>query len=121
LLVGDDRAVLHRQDPVGRGGNVRFVRDEDNRHALLTIERDKPIHEFVQGAGIQIAGRLVSEQKAWCVDERAGDGNAPLLAARKLARRVALPIAEADELQRLTRPLGSHGAAQRLRGRVIER
>ena len=97
------------------------MRDEDNRHALFTIERDKHIHQLVRGSGIEIAGRLVGEQKAWCVDERAGDGNALLLAARKLARRVALPIAEADELQRLTRPLGSHGAAQRLRGRVIER
>ena len=49
---------------------------------------------------IEIAGWLISQQQAWLrVDERARDSDALLLAARKLARRVALALPKAEQLQ----------------------
>ena len=69
---------------------------------------------------VEIAGRLVGEQQARRVDQRARDGDALLLAAGELARRVALAIAEADEFQRSARPLAARRAADRPRCRVKE-
>ena len=93
----------------------------DDRHALLAIERDERLHDLVRGSRIEIAGRLVGKKQARRVDERAGDGDALLLAAGELARRVALAVAEPEKLQRRARPLGAHDAAHRARGRVVER
>ncbi len=119
-LVGDDVAVAHRDDAVGVGGDVGFVGDDDDGHALLAVERDQGLHDLVRGAGVEIAGRLVGEQQARRVDQRARDGDALLLAARELARRVALAVAEAEQPQRPARPLDARLAARRPGRRVIK-
>ena len=53
---------------------------------------------------VEIAGRFVGQHQFGLVDQGAGDGDALLLAAGKLAGMMAEPVAEADFLQRL------HGA-----------
>ena len=45
---------------------------------------------------VQVAGRLVGEHDRGPVDQRAGDGDALLLAAGQLRRPVRQPVAEAD-------------------------
>ena len=61
------------------------------------LSDDQRLHDLVRGSRIEIAGRLVGEKQARRVDQRAGDGDALLLAAGELARRVALAIAEAEK------------------------
>jgi hypothetical protein len=46
-------------------------------------------HKLFAGLGVEVAGRLVGEKDGWVVDERSGDGDPLLFAARELARLVA--------------------------------
>ena len=54
---------------------------------------------------VEIAGRLVGEQHVGVGDDRAGDGDALLLAAGKLGRRMVPPVLEADLVERRHRRL----------------
>ena len=49
---------------------------------------------MIGGARIEIAGRLVGEQHARAVGDRAGDGDALLFAAGKLGRPMRQAMAE---------------------------
>ncbi len=55
------------------------------------------------GCGVEIASRLIGEQDPWMIRERAGDGDALLLAARQLRRKVVHAIAEPDASEQLDR------------------
>ena len=46
--------------------------------------------------GVEVAGGLVAEHDRRAADQRPGDGDALLLAARQLGGLVAQPVAEAD-------------------------
>ena len=52
------------------------------------------------GVAVEVAGRLVGEDERRLGDERAGDRDALLLAARQLGRLVVEPVAEAEPLER---------------------
>ena len=45
---------------------------------------------------VEVAGRLVGEEQRRLVHQRAGDGDALLLAAGELARQVVLAVGQAD-------------------------
>ena len=49
---------------------------------------------------VQVAGRLIRQQKSGITDDGAGDGHALFLAARELLGQMVDSILEADELQR---------------------
>jgi chromate transporter len=74
-----------------------FMGNDYDGDALFAIERLQCLHDFVGRAGVEISGRLVGEQHAWRIDERACDCDALLLAAGKLAGAVAFAIAEAEQ------------------------
>jgi hypothetical protein len=103
-FVGDDFAVTHGHDAVGIGGDIGLVGNEEDRDSLFAIEREERFHDLVRRSRIEIAGRLVGEKKARCIDQRAGDRDALLLTAGKLAGRIALAIAQAEKVQRCARP-----------------
>ena len=75
----------------------------------------------MRGARVEIAGRLVGQQEAGIVDQRARDRDALLLAAGELAGRVALAVAESEQVQRRARPLGPRRGAGRPGGGVEQR
>ena len=52
-------------------------------------------------ARVQVAGGLVGQQQARPADQRAGDGDALLLAARELVGQVVQPLAQPDLLEHL--------------------
>ena len=54
--------------------------------------------------GVEVAGRLVGEHHRRARDERAGDGDALLLAAGELGRPVRQAVAEADGVDHLGEP-----------------
>ena len=59
----------------------------------------------IERLAVEIAGRLVGEQHFGLGDDRAGDGDALLLAAGKLGRRMVPPVGEADLVERRHRRL----------------
>ena len=113
---------------IGVGGDVGFVGDDDDGDALLAIEPHQRFHDFVRGAGIEIAGRLVGEQQTGRVDQRPRDRHPLLLAARELAGRIALAVAQTEQLERRPRPLdartgagGSRCGVEQRQRHVLER
>ena len=69
--------------------------------------------DLAAGGRVEVAGRLVGEHHARARDERAGDGDALLLAAGELGRAVGEAVAEADRLDQLLEPLRVGLAARR--------
>src|SRR4051812_27596516 len=61
--------------------------------------------DLLRRSRIEVAGRLVAEQQPRPADQRAGDGDALALAAGQLAGPVIGPVAEADNVDQLARPL----------------
>ena len=89
-------AIAHAYDSPGPAGDVIFVRDHDDGFARL-IQLGEQGHDFVAGARIEVARRLVGQNDVRIVDQGAGNGHALLLAAGQLRRPMAEPIAQADE------------------------
>jgi len=69
-------------------GDVGIVRDNDNRSAL-SIERLDQIKHACFVIGMKLAGRLIREQYARTVRDRARDRHALALAARELRGQIA--------------------------------
>ena len=103
-------AVAHRDDAVRIGGNVRFMRHQNDREAAIPIERHQGFHDVVRCARIKIAGRLVGQQHGWRVDQRPRDRDALLLAAGELARRVALAVRQVRDSCSDSRARGARSA-----------
>ena len=95
-------AALHHRDPVGHRQRlllvVRHVEEGDPDLALDPLELD--LHLLAQ-LQVERAERLVEQQHRGPVDERPGQRDALLLAARQLARPGLLAARAADELERL--------------------
>jgi hypothetical protein len=79
------------------------------------------LHDVVRGSCIDVPRRLIGQQDGGIVDERSGNRDALLLAARQLRWRVALALAQAQKFQRRAGALESSGAARRSGGCVEER
>ena len=78
--VGGDHPVADGNDAVGVLGDVRLVGDE-NDGVALSVEVVKQTHDFVAGAGVEVAGGLVGEDDAGMIDEGARNGDALALSA----------------------------------------
>ena len=97
---------------VRRGIRARdrlVMRDEQHRHAV----GDEPLEELEHRrrvVRVQVARRLVAQQQARLADQRAGDRDALLLAARQLARHEVGAMGDADALERRQRALAATGA-----------
>ena len=77
--------------------------DHDDGDALV-VQFLEHAHDFDAGLAVEVAGRLVGEQQRRLVHQRAGDGDALLLAAGKLVGMMVGALAEADQFERV------HGA-----------
>ena len=81
---------------------------------LLAIELLEEREDLVAGARVEVAGRLVGEEERRLGDERARDGDALLLPAGELVRRVMHALGEADRASarmRALAPLAARDAA----------
>ena len=95
-MAADDHAVLHFVDPIARFRDRRVVRHEEQSFAFFA-------HDFLQQAkgsagigGVEIAGRLIGQDDARIVRERAGDRDPLLFAAGKMPARPAQFFPETD-------------------------
>ena len=84
----DQRALLEVQEVRGALGRVRIVRHHHDRLLELLIQPLQERQNLAGRLGVEIAGRLVGEQQRRVGDDRARDGDALLLSARKLPRIV---------------------------------
>ena len=96
-------------------GDVGLVGDQDDRDAALAVEPLQDLHDLDAGAAVEVAGGLVGEEQLGVVDQRAGDRDALLLAARELVRRVVRAVAEADRRRAGSSAFGAAAAARRPR------
>ena len=90
--------------------------DEDDRLAALVARPPQGVEDLGAGRVVEVAGRLVGEQERRPGDERAGDGDALLLAGRQLVRLVALLAGQLDEVDDLADALGQLAARRVLAG-----
>jgi hypothetical protein len=106
-LVGrailDDLPIEKKADPVGdRLGKAHLVRDDPYRHALFCKLADEVVH-VLRELRIEGACCLIEVHDLGVHAEGAGNGNALLLAPRKLARHGTFPAFEAEPFQKLFR------------------
>src|SRR5712692_6486991 len=84
-LVADDRAVVEvDHPPAQRVDDLGVVRRHDERRAELLHAREE-LDDLPARDRVEVAGRLVRDEYARAVDERAGDRDTLLLTARELA------------------------------------
>ena len=96
-IVPSARKITRVGDVVGE---AELVRDQQHGAALLGERADHAQH-LADQLGIERRGRLVEQQQLGIHGQRAGDGDALLLAAREV-RRIGLGlVGEADPRQLL--------------------
>ena len=88
-------ALVESQDTIHLGGNSLIVGRDQSGAALASDEAEELGEDDVGGALVEIAGRLIREHQRRPVRQSTGDCDALLLAARKLARPMAQPLAQA--------------------------
>ena len=76
-----DQAVAEMDDGAGISGHVGLVGHHQHGDAEIAVEAGQQVHDLERGLAVEIAGRLVGEQHVGIGDDRAGDGDALLLAA----------------------------------------
>ena len=120
IPASGDRLLIHLtpveqpDDALGLIGLLLIVRDHHDGRLVFLIERLEDPHHLVAHLRVEVAGRLVGEQDPRPADNRPGDGDALLLAAGQLRRKVMNPGAEPDPVERRLgepAPLGVRDAA----------
>ena len=101
--LADDLPVAQLDGAVPVGGGERVVRDhDDGQVAARCSSAAQQIEDGLAAARVEVAGRLVGEQQHRIGHQRAGDGDALLLAARQLGGApVGGAAGDADLLERL--------------------
>ncbi len=111
-IVVDDLTVAKHDDASGESRDFDFVSDGDDRDSSGVEFGENP-HHFLGGVGVECAGGFVGEDEGGAVDDRAGDGDALLLAAGELVGFIVEPVAEADAIE------GGGGAIASFVGRDV--
>ena len=57
-------------DPIGVLGDILFVRDQHDRFAMASVESLECMEDDFAGPRVEVAGRLVGQDKRRIVDER---------------------------------------------------
>src|SRR6185436_8786262 len=76
-------AFVEVHGPGGASRCVRIVGDHNDRLTMLPIERLKQIQDFIAGFAVKVASRFVAKQDCRIGDDRPGDSNPLLFAARQ--------------------------------------
>ena len=87
--TSDDLAVLEHDQAVGVAQRAQAVRDGEGRAAL--DQAGDRVLDLLLGLGVDRGGRLVEDQDARVVQDRAGDADALALAAAERLAALARP------------------------------
>ena len=105
----DQDAFVEMKQRVRALGGGGIVRHHQDGLVIFGGEAREQIENFVGAFAVEIAGRLVAEQKRGIGDDGASDGHALLLPAGKLTRIMVHAIGETDDRKRgldVLAPLG---------------
>ncbi len=94
----DERAVAHRDQPVGGGRDPLVVGDDDQGLPGRMQAVEQPEHLEGRGA-VEVAGGLVGEDDERLVGQRAGDRDPLALPAGQRRGQVTGPVGKPDPLQ----------------------
>src|SRR5919204_4853427 len=81
-----DTAVPQLEQPVGALGDRAIVRDEQDRHPATLPQALEQRYDLIAGLRVERPGRLVRQEQARVVRERARNGHALALAAGERRR-----------------------------------
>ena len=84
--VRADPAIDQRHDPVAAARQLGIVGNQQKGRSGFAMQAEQQIDDLLARGAVEIAGRLVRQQQFRAGDEGARDGDALLLAARKLRR-----------------------------------
>ena len=99
--VGDDAAVLDLDHARRVLGDFARVRDQDHR-VTLRPQVLQLLHHVGAALAVERAGRLVGQDHAAAVHQRACDRDALLLSARQLIRPMVRAVGEAEHVEEFT-------------------
>src|SRR6266849_2858176 len=94
--------------PHGRRQPIVVGRDHERR-AVLLVQLEHELLDVLAGGRVEVAGRLVGEEKPGALGEGACHRHALLLAPGELPRPVREPLAEPDPLEQVGRPRARRG------------
>jgi len=86
---------------MGVGGDLHLMGHQSYRDAACAVQADEHLHQVSGSLRIEGAGRLVGQDQRRVRDQRAGDGDALLLAAGKLCRAVMSAMPQPHLSQRM--------------------
>ncbi len=119
------RTVHQPELALAARGHRGVVSDDDDGVALRQRHVEKQVQRHRRGFAVEIARGLVGKHELRLRDQRAGNGHALALAARKLAWAVLQPRAQAHALQHLRgdgmRSFSRCAANAQRHGHVVER
>src|SRR3954470_4321126 len=110
-LVAGQAAALERDHALAHlVDHLAVVGDHQDRRTGA-VDAVEELHDPDRGVGVEVAGRLVTDEQRRGVDERARDRDALLLAARQLVRERVRLVREADHREHLRHLLANRRAA----------
>ena len=110
--LGHDPALVDHDQPIAELlGLIHVVGGEHQRRALL-LQAEQPVPEDVARLRVEAGGRLVEQQDAGVVHERARDREAALHAAGQVVDLGLRALGQLGELEQLVGALADVGARQ---------
>lgn len=94
-----DHAVFDIQNPVEDIKGAMIVGDDDDARAALVGDAGKQLHHLPAAPAVERGGRLIGQDQAGLVGQRAGDGDALLLAAGERVGEVIGTRTDAELIQ----------------------
>ena len=118
-FIALDHSVHDANGPMGVGGHVGIVRHQDDGDSLGVELLEHP-QDFDARVRIEVARRLVGQQQARAIDQRAADRHPLLLPARHLRRLVMDSVGQPDAVQQVVRQAAGFAPEASPRG-IVQR
>ena len=106
--LGGRASVADRHHPVHLVRDAAVVRNDHHGQAALAVQIVEQVVNQVGGLGVDFTGRFVGQQDVRIVGQRHRNRHALLLPAGEFARVMAHPVAQADRIEQLARPIAPH-------------